>query len=207
MKAQRVEIRRKNGGGIANNEGQIFVFQSTINGNMARDGSSHGRGGGVLNFTIATLINSTVSNNVAGDSGGGIYDEGIFTLSNGTVAFNQAANGAGIGNHGDRILIVSNSILHNPGSGGNCNRQLFSAGHNLDSDNTCGLDVAVDFGPGDILNVDPLLGPLQDNGGPTFTHALQTGSSPVDAGDPSGCIDGQSGELLTTDQRGRVAAS
>jgi len=40
-------------------------------------------------------------------------------------------------------------------------------------------------GPGDQINTDPMLGPLQDNGGPTFTHALLPGSPAIDAGDPS----------------------
>ena len=39
-------------------------------------------------------------------------------------------------------------------------------------------------GPGDQINTDPMLGPLQDNGGPTFTHALLPGSPAIDAGDP-----------------------
>jgi len=38
---------------------------------------------------------------------------------------------------------------------------------------------------GDQINTDPMLGPLQDNGGPTFTHALLPGSPAIDAGDPS----------------------
>ena len=40
------------------------------------------------------------------------------------------------------------------------------------------------MGPGDQNNTDPLLGPLQDNGGPTFTHELLPGSPAIDAGDP-----------------------
>ena len=40
-------------------------------------------------------------------------------------------------------------------------------------------------GAGDQINTDPLLGPLQDNGGPTFTHALLPGSPAIDAGDPN----------------------
>jgi hypothetical protein len=39
---------------------------------------------------------------------------------------------------------------------------------------------------GDQINTDPILGPLQDNGGPTFTHALLTGSPAINAGDPKG---------------------
>src|SRR5207248_5776427 len=41
------------------------------------------------------------------------------------------------------------------------------------------------IGTGDQINTDPMLGPLQDNGGPTFTHALLPGSPAIDAGDPS----------------------
>ena len=40
-------------------------------------------------------------------------------------------------------------------------------------------------GPGDQINTDPLLGPLQNNGGPTLTHALLPGSPAIDAGDPN----------------------
>jgi hypothetical protein len=40
-------------------------------------------------------------------------------------------------------------------------------------------------GPGDQINTDPLLGPLQNNGGLTFTHELLKGSLAIDAGDPS----------------------
>jgi hypothetical protein len=39
-------------------------------------------------------------------------------------------------------------------------------------------------GPGDQINTDPLLGPLQDNGGPTLTHEMLNGSAAIDAGDP-----------------------
>ena len=50
-------------------------------------------------------------------------------------------------------------------------------------------------------NISPMLGPLQNNGGPTQTQALLPGSPAVDAGDPSGCRDNH-GHLLKTDQRG-----
>jgi hypothetical protein len=45
---------------------------------------------------------------------------------------------------------------------------------------------------GDQNNIDPMLGPLQDNGGPTFTHLPSNNSPTIDAGDPT----------LPTDQRG-----
>jgi len=56
-------------------------------------------------------------------------------------------------------------------------------------------------GPGDLNNTDPLLGSLQNNGGPTQTMALLSGSPAIDAGNPAGCTDGL-GHLLKTDQRG-----
>jgi hypothetical protein len=48
--------------------------------------------------------------------------------------------------------------------------------------------------PDDLLDVDPLLGPLQDNGGPTVTHALLAGSAALNAGDST--------QLGVADQRG-----
>jgi len=77
----------------------------------------------------------------------------------------------------------------------------FSTGYNLDSDGTCGLS-----GPGDISSVDPLLGPLGDNGGPTLTRALLAGSQAIDGGNPDGCTD-HDDSLLTTDQRGAVRST
>jgi len=56
-----------------------------------------------------------------------------------------------------------------------------SLGYNVSSDNGGGFLI----GPGDQINTDPLLGPLQDNGGPTLTHALLPGSPAIDAGDPN----------------------
>ena len=57
-----------------------------------------------------------------------------------------------------------------------------SLGYNLSNDNGGGFLTAM----GDQINTDPMLGPLQDNGGPTFTHALLTGSPAIDAGKTSG---------------------
>jgi hypothetical protein len=61
-------------------------------------------------------------------------------------------------------------------------------GHNLEDGDTCNLDQ-----PTDLVNTDPLLQPLGDNGGPTETHALAEGSPAVDQGSCAG---------LATDQRG-----
>jgi hypothetical protein len=78
-----------------------------------------------------------------------------------------------------------------------------STGHNIDSDGSCALT-----DPTDLSNVDPLLGPLRGNGGPTPTHALQLGSPAIDAIPSAACTydhDGDPGTpqiALTKDQRG-----
>jgi hypothetical protein len=66
------------------------------------------------------------------------------------------------------------SIVNNFGS-------ITSGGYNISSDDGGGYL----SGPGDQINTDPMLGPLQDNGGPTFTHALLPGSPAINAGDPN----------------------
>ena len=73
---------------------------------------------------------------------------------------------------------------------------MTSHGYNLSSDGSCRFNHT-----GDLNNHDPLLGPLQNNGGPTETMALLPGSPAIDGGNRSGCTDSQ-GHLLKTDQRG-----
>jgi hypothetical protein len=126
-----------------------------------------------------------------GGTGGAIVNgSGIFAMDNSTVSGNSAG---GIVNGGTATL--QNSIVDN-NAGINCHGTITSHGYNLSSDDTCKLNV-----PGDLNNHDPLLGPLQNNGGPTETMALLPGSPAIDGGNPSGCTDGQ-GHLLKTDQRG-----
>jgi hypothetical protein len=67
---------------------------------------------------------------------------------------------------------------------------LGSLGHNLVGNTQGGSG----FDPTDLLNVNPMLGPLQDNGGPTQTMALLPGSPAINAGDPA--------QLGVADQRG-----
>ena len=73
---------------------------------------------------------------------------------------------------------------------------MTSNGYNLSSDGTCAFS-----GPGDMNSKDPMLGPLQNNGGPTQTMALPSGSPAIDAGNAAGCTHGM-GNLLKADQRG-----
>jgi hypothetical protein len=68
-------------------------------------------------------------------------------------------------------------------------RRVMSLGYNLSSDAAGGDGTTGPGGflnaTGDLRNTNPNLGPLQDNGGPTFTHALLPGSPAIDTG--GGC--------------------
>ena len=82
------------------------------------------------------------------------------------------------------VVEISNIILNAGASGENIFNDggtVTSLGYNLSSDDGGGYLT----GPGDQINTNPLLGPLQDNGGSTFTHALLPGSPAIDAGDPN----------------------
>src|SRR5207302_3916995 len=83
------------------------------------------------------------------------------------------------------MLDIGNTLLKAAASGVNLEigklATVTSHGYNVCSDNGGGFL----NGPGDQINTEPMLGPLQDNGGPTFTHALLPGSPAIDAGDPS----------------------
>lgn len=112
-------------------------------------------------------------------------------MNNSTLSGNSAYFAGGIFNDGDffgsggsATLEIGDTILKTGSSGANIENYegaVTSHGYNLSSDNGGGVLTAT----GDQINTDPLLGPLQDNGGPTFTHALLTGSPAIDAGDPN----------------------
>jgi hypothetical protein len=160
------------GGGIANNEGgEMTLTNCTVAQNLANPSDVFGWvfGGGIYNGAKLDLTNVTVAANSAlnGTSGlamgGGIFnDDGFFSLTPGTV---NALN-----------TIIATNIAKDFGP--DIFGSLASKGNNL-----IGL-VKDTFGfvSSDILNVDPKLGPLQNNGGPTKTMALLAGSRAVDAG-------------------------
>jgi hypothetical protein len=93
---------------------------------------------------------------------------------------NSGFNGGGIYNFGASVTIGA-TILNTGASGANISGDVNSLGHNLSDDDGGGNLTA----PGDQVNTDPMLGPLQDNGSPTYTHALLMGSPAIDMGDPS----------------------
>lgn len=169
------------GGGIANS-GDLTLLNSAVVQNQAKSG------GGVEHFGFSMKItNSTISGNRASDNGGGLFNRGDALLLNVTFSGNTAS-GAGTGGNifqDTASLAIKNSIVANSDADGNCAINegfLISQGNNLDSGSTCGFNAN-----GDRINTDPLLGPLQNNGGFTLTHALQPGSPAIDAGNNAGC--------------------
>lgn len=99
------------------------------------------------------------------------------------------------GEPGEFPLRLDHVVLANEAPGVNCGGQpVISMLANIANDASCNLDA-----PGDLVDVDPLIGPLADNGGPTATHALLPGSPAIDSGE-SGCP-GFAGDRVF-DQRG-----
>jgi predicted outer membrane repeat protein len=185
-------------GGAICNGGTLTITDSTFSNNSS-GGNNAGYGGAIFTYAgTLTVTNSTFSGNSATTSGGAIYNEGgTVQISNSTFGNNPESIGGGgaLSNVGSSVLI-QNSIVANSANGGNCAGTITSDGYNLSSDSTCHFS-----NTGDINNENPKLGPLQTNGGPTQTMALQNGSRALDAGNPDGCRD-FAGHLLRTDQRG-----
>src|SRR5947208_5700344 len=104
-------------------------------------------------------------------------------IANSTLSDNSASIGGGILVAGP--LEIGNTILNRGDSGANIDSfgevTVNSVGYNLSSDDGSGHLT----GPGDQINTAPVLGPLQNNGGPTFTHSLLPGSPAIDMGDPT----------------------
>lgn len=172
----------RHGGGIAN-YGDLFLTNSTVSGNTANGGvSEQGLGGGIYagvdSSSHLTLTNSTISNNRSTGKGGGVRqdDSETTTIQNSIIAGNT-------------------SILTNEKD---VSGAFTSHGNNLIG-NTTG---SIGWIASDLLNLDPILAPLADNGGTTLTHALLPGSPAIDAGNNSVAIDPQNQMPLTTDQRG-----
>jgi CSLREA domain-containing protein len=193
------------GGGI-DNSGLLTLANVTLSGNRA--GTD---GGGIFNSGSATLTNVTVSGN-KGDRGGGLYNSGNATLNGATVARNTA-NAGGAGGGGlftgpggtlrlENTMVANNidasSTNHTP----DCLGSLVSAGYNF-VENTVGC--AGITGPGDITGLDPKLGQLLDNGGPTHTQTPAADSPVIDAGNPATAGSG-SGACTASDQRGAPRA-
>jgi hypothetical protein len=147
--------------------------------------------GGVSHFSgLANITNSTISGNKAALSGGGVVAASAsINVRNSTIASNKSGGlGGGIMTAGPgstvlvkNTIVAGNSIV-NCGDFGQLGGVIFSQGNNISSDDSCDFTKSTDK-----QNTNPLLGPLQDNGGPTDTRALLPGSPAVDAANATAC--------------------
>lgn len=188
------------GGGLASS-GTVTLTECTITGNAVND---DGSGGGIYNSGTMTLTNCTVSGNSHSRSGGGIANAGTLTLTNCTISGNSAGDGGGVVRVAGTVncantIIAGNSAMSAPDVEG----AFTSQGYNLvgQSDGSTGFTATGDIAGTIAAPVDPQLGPLQDNGGPTQTIALLSTSPALNAGSNALALDAV-GAALNTDQRG-----
>jgi hypothetical protein len=200
-------------GGIEN-FGRLWMTNCSVLDSEANDG------GGILDWGTTVLSGCTIAGNIAYFDGAGINNLGAMQLYNCTVSQNVMANGSGFGsgisdgvifggaagptslylehctvvsNSGPAQILTINTITANRSILGDCSGAMSSpAAHNLIvATNGCAFAGST---AGNLYCVDPRLGPLQNNGGPTWTHALLPGSPAIDA---AGAAD-----ATPTDQRG-----
>ncbi len=181
--------------------------QTTVSGSTFSNNSATNVGGGISNTGITdgsktgymTVINSTFTGNSSETRGNGIFNYGTLTLYNSTLSGNSGSSSSSytLANDGPNgTLNYANTIIANTLTGKDCaNVNGGTIGTNLNNL----VEDGWDGGCGAALNIDPMLGDLQDNGGLTQTMALQEGSPAIDAGDDAICA----GELVGgVDQRG-----
>jgi hypothetical protein len=191
------------GGGIANT-GVMAIDSTTVSGNSVTASTGYGLalsyGGGIYNAGSLAVSSSTVAFNAAygvpDDSctgyGGGVYNAAGATLAldHSTVAANGAGSpfecwggggGIAVKSGGVSVLdsVVAGNQAYDQGNGPDLDGALAISAYNLFGKSMGGSGYA----PTDLLDVDPKLGPLQDNGGPTLTMALLPGSPAIDSGD------------------------
>jgi len=207
----------RNGNNVAG-AGLRFTF-GTI-GNITDSTISNNTGDGIWSNGTLSLTSSTVSGNGFGGAGAGINALGISTqIINSTISSNLGTGilvgaGAGLtmlystvtGNVDEGLFIngtatVNSTIISGNGNGLTTFNCMGTVGalsdYNIEDTDICGFTAT-----NNLVNTNPGIGPLQDNGGPTLTHALSGGigsSLAIDKGDPAPC-----GTTLVKDQRGVV---
>lgn len=172
---------RGNGGGffLVNSADPNTLKTSTVYNNTA------GEGGGIYlsDDSVMSINHSTISGNGSDGAGGGIRATGTGTLALSiyvTITDNTATNGGGFYNSNDGSISLWNTIIY--GNTGGLNPDCFGAvttmGNNLLGVNSkgCGFTAAM----GDLVGESPNLGNLNDNGGPTLTHAIRPPSAAID---------------------------
>lgn len=153
------QARSSNDGGVRQQDGTANIINSTINGNQDRGVTAIDSDPGDGESHIINIQNSTIANN-----------NDVFTEEGVGI---RAENTGMVVNVKNTIVSASNTTNCSEFFGG----IITSQGNNIDSANTCGFALGTDK-----LNTNPLLGPLENNGGPTDTHALLQGSPALNAG-------------------------
>ena len=190
------------GGGIANFD-ILSATDDAIYGNSAYLG-----GGGIVNFYRATVTNTTITGNSA-ESGAGILNSlttrfnelPTLIVSSCTIFGNSGAQGPGIDNQAGGTLTINNTIVAGNAPGyifpdvlGNASgsNNLIGVGNLPGGTGETGLDNGVNGNQvGTVFSIiDPKLGPLTSNGGPTPTMALLPGSPAIGAGSSSAVVSG-----------------
>ena len=194
------------GGGMFYNGQHGYIIDSSFSNN-----ETSSTAGGLMNYGVLSLSRSIFSGNSTNFSGGGLYSNGTTQLQNITFYANHARSGGGIalftsgttsidhitlaGNWvsedgaaifttGVGTLELHNSIFTSNDAGNTCSiavgNVVNNLGYNLSSDDSCGFGTATH----DLVNHDPLLGSLGNDGGITDTLPLLTGSPAIDTADP-----------------------
>lgn len=164
----------RQGGGVSSTlSSPVDISDSTISENFAGRG-----GGGVLGESV-TLRNTTIYGNLTADRGGGVLvQSGTASLSNCTIDDNLARTGGGVYASFGTTVDLSNTIVSGSKAGGDTagSGAVNTYYYNLVEDGSL-------YGA-NMINADPLLGPLQNNGGSTLTQRPAFPSSPaIDASD------------------------
>jgi len=200
------------------NGGGVYVRGlTTVGGSTIDHNSADGVGGGLFKAVFSVygdppppqdtkllVTNSTVSGNTA-HAGGGIASSRPVSLSNSTIAFNEATDGgggllfriAGVYDAEGTLDAQSSIIAGNSAGDGAAHAADLGADDAATIGGANNLVMAADAAltlPADTIALDPQLSPLDDNGGPTRTHALATTSPAIDAGNNAAA--------LVSDQRG-----
>jgi len=194
-------------GAVYNDSGVVTVVGSTFYENLATHGGALANGLGSMSVT-----NSTLYANVANGSGGAIYSQGTLQLSNSTVTANFSRLRGSIANDGN-ASVKSSIIAQNFGAGLATTTLVTTAGHpdvdgsflsqgfNLigKKDGSSGFSASTDKKGSAAAPLNPKLDGrgLRNNGGPTLTVALASGSPAIDKGTSLGLTG-----ILATDQRG-----
>ena len=178
------------GGGLSQSGGTTRIDQSTFSGNSTFGDNADG-GAVFLQLVFANVENSTVSGNStfgATANGGGIHaNAGTAQITNSTIAGNTTeGDGGGVHTADSPDPAVQGTIISDNSAAG--------TGPDLESvNNTFQVSFSLIEDPtsapfnnavagSNILGMDPQLGLLQNNGGPTRTHAVPANSPAVDCG-------------------------